>query len=153
MAYPDLDRRIVDVLLDDGRVSLRSIADELGVAVTTVSNHLGTLEDDGVVEGYVPKLDYEQLGYRITAVVQLRVRSGARPAVAAALVDHDQLLCVYEVAGYYDVLAIGKFADTARLNAQVNALLDAPEVLESTANVVLATPCEFRQFSLDPRDP
>ncbi|MFB6123074.1 MAG: HTH-type transcriptional regulator Lrp [Haloferacaceae archaeon] len=149
MAYPDLDRRIIDILLDDGRVSLRSIADELDVAVTTVSNHLGTLEDDAVIEAYVPKLDYEQLGYRITAIIQLRVRSGHLPEVTEALVDHDQLLSIYEVTGYYDVLAVGKFVDTSQMNAQIKSLLEMPEVLESNSNIALATPTEFRQFPLD----
>jgi len=52
MAYENLDRKLLNALVADGRASLRSIGEELDVSVTTVSNHLSTLEDEGVIRGY-----------------------------------------------------------------------------------------------------
>ncbi|WP_152424892.1 Lrp/AsnC family transcriptional regulator, partial [Natronococcus jeotgali] len=39
MTYANLDADLVNELLTDGRASLRSLAEELDVSVTTVSNH------------------------------------------------------------------------------------------------------------------
>ncbi len=50
MTYENLDAKLVNALLGDGRASLRSLAEELDVSVTTVSNHLSDLEDEGVIE-------------------------------------------------------------------------------------------------------
>ena len=62
MAYENLDRKLVNALLDDGRASLRSLGEDLDVSVTTVSNHISTLEEDGVIEGYTPVVDYGEVG-------------------------------------------------------------------------------------------
>jgi DNA-binding transcriptional MocR family regulator len=51
-AYEDVEATVASVLLGDGRASLRSLAEELDVSVTTASNHLSDLEDEGVVRGY-----------------------------------------------------------------------------------------------------
>jgi len=43
MTYENLDAKLVNALLGDGRASLRSLAEDLDVSVTTVSNHLSDL--------------------------------------------------------------------------------------------------------------
>ena len=48
MAYENLDTELINALLNDGRTSLRSLAEELDVSVTTISNHIAGLEDEGV---------------------------------------------------------------------------------------------------------
>lgn len=70
MTYENLDRTLVNALLEDGRTSLRTLAEQLDVSVTTVSNHLSSLEADGIIEGYVPLVDYDELDYDVTAVFQ-----------------------------------------------------------------------------------
>jgi len=49
--------------------------------VTTVSNHLRDLEEEGVIRGYTPIVDYDKLGYDVTAVLQLKVEGSALPDV------------------------------------------------------------------------
>jgi len=62
MTYENLDGELVNALLGDGRASLRSLGGELDVSVTTVSNHLRDLGDEGAVRGYTPIVDYNKLG-------------------------------------------------------------------------------------------
>ncbi len=112
MTYENLDAKLVNALLGDGRASLRSLAEDLDVSVTTISNHLSDLEDEGVIEGYTPRLNYDAVGYDVTAVIQLQVEGNALPDVTDTLSDHEQMISVYEVTGDYDVIAIGKFMDT-----------------------------------------
>jgi DNA-binding Lrp family transcriptional regulator len=149
MTYEHLDARLINSLLRNGRSSLRSLAEELDVSVTTVSNHLADLEEDGVIDGYVPVVDYEQLGYDVTAVVQLKVEGTALPDITDRLASHKQMISVYEVTGGYDIVAIGKFRDTDGMNDQIKALLTDPEVKETNTSVVLDAPVEYRQFELE----
>ena len=53
----DTDRRILAVLLADARTSMRSIAEEVGVALGTVSNRVKRMEEMGVIHGYGVHLD------------------------------------------------------------------------------------------------
>src|SRR6056297_868650 len=99
MTYENLDRKLVNALLGDGRASLRSLAEDLDVSVTTVSNHLSDLEEDGIIQGYTPKVDYDKLGYDVTAILQLKVEGSALPDVTEKLREEKQMVSVYEVTG------------------------------------------------------
>ncbi|PSQ10460.1 AsnC family transcriptional regulator [Halobacteriales archaeon QS_5_70_15] len=149
MTYENLDEKLINALLDDGRASLRSLAEKLDVSVTTVSNHLSDLEENGVIKGYTPKVDYDELGYDVTAVIQLKVEGSALPEITERLKDHQQMVSVYEVTGDHDVIAIGKFEDTDAMNDQIKELLVDPDIKESNTSVVLNTVLENQQFPLD----
>ena len=149
MTYENLDTELVNALLGDGRASLRSLADDLDVSVTTVSNHLADLEDEGVIRGYSPTVDYNALGYDVTAVIQLKVEGSALPDITDRLREHDQMISVYEVTGDHDVVAVGKFRDTDDMNEEIKTLLADADIRESNTNVVLNTVSEHEQFELD----
>ncbi|MFC4450808.1 HTH-type transcriptional regulator Lrp [Halorussus aquaticus] len=149
MTYENLDAKLVNALLGDGRASLRSLAEDLDVSVTTVSNHLQDLEDEGVIDGYTPKVDYDALGYDVTAILQLKVEGNALEDVTESLQRHDQMISVYEVTGDYDIIAVGKFTDTDGMNRGIKTLLNDPDIKESNTSVVLNAASEHEQFDLD----
>ena len=149
MTYENLDARLVNALMGDGRASLREIGEQLDVSVTTVSNHLSTLEADGVIQGFTPRIDYGALGYDVTAILQLKIEGDALPEITDRLADYDGMISVYEVTGDYDVIAVGKFEDTDGMNRQIKSLLTDPDVRESNTSVVLNAVVENEQFELD----
>ncbi len=152
MTYENLDAKLINALLGDGRASLRSLGEELDVSVTTVSNHLQDLEEEGVIRGYTPRVDYDALGYDVTAVVQLKVEGQALPEITDRLREVDGMVSVYEVTGDYDVIAVGKFRDTDEMNDRIKDLLAETEVRETNTSVVLNTVVENEQFELDVDD-
>jgi len=149
MTYENLDAKLINALLGDGRASLRSLAEELDVSVTTVSNHLRDLEEEGVIEGYTPRVNYGALGYDVTAILQLKVEGSALPDITDRLQEQKQMVSVYEVTGDYDVIAIGKFVDTDGMNEQIKTLLTDADIRESNTSVVLNAVVENKQFDLD----
>ena len=149
MTYENLDAKLVNELLGNGRASLRSLAEELDVSVTTVSNHLRDLEEEGVIRGYTPIVDYGALGYDVTAILQLKVEGDALPEITDRLQEERQMISVYEVTGDYDVIAVGKFLDTDGMNRQIKKLLTDENIRESNTAVVLNAVTENEQFELD----
>jgi len=149
MTYENLDRKLVNALLEDGRASLRSLGEDLDVSVTTVSNHISELEDEGVIEGYAPIVDYGELGYDVTAIIQLKVEGSALPDITDRLQEHKHMVTVYETTGDHDVIAVGKFTDTDHMNDQIKELLIDPDINESNTSVVLNTVTENEQFDLN----
>jgi DNA-binding Lrp family transcriptional regulator len=152
MTYENLDAKLINALLGDGRASLRSLAEELDVSVTTVSNHLRDLEEEGVIEGYTPRVNYGALGYDVTAILQLKVEGSALPGITDRLQEQKQMISVYEVTGDYDVIAVGKFVDTDGMNEQIKTLLTDADIRESNTSVVLNAVVENKQFDLDVDD-
>lgn len=152
MDIDDTDRRIVNALLGDGRASARDIADETGVAATTVSKRLSDLEDEGVVEGYTATIDYGRLGYDVTAVFHLGVEGDGLSTVVERLQDHDRMVGVYEVTGDHDIVAVGKFTSTEEMNTEIKDLLTDADIRSVTTSVVLNTVREFAGFPVDLAD-
>ncbi|CAJ53729.1 HTH-type transcriptional regulator Lrp [Haloquadratum walsbyi] len=148
MTYENLDAKLINALLGDGRASLRSLAEELDVSVTTVSNHLRDLENESVVEGYTPRVNYDAIGYDVTAIIQLKVEGSALPSITNRLEKQKQMTTVYEVTGDYDVIAVGKFRDTDGMNDQIKELLTDTDIRESNTSVVLNPVAENEQFNL-----
>ncbi|ELY66291.1 HTH-type transcriptional regulator Lrp [Natrinema versiforme] len=149
MTYEYLDEDLVNELLKDGRSSLRSLAEELDVSVTTISNHLSDLEEDGVIEGYTPIIDYDKAGYDVTAIMQLKGEGNALLEITETLKDHRQMISVYEVTGDYDIIAIGKFKDTDDMNDQIKQLITDPDINQSNTSIVLNVVSENEQFELE----
>ncbi|XGI84479.1 HTH-type transcriptional regulator Lrp [Halorutilales archaeon Cl-col2-1] len=139
MTYENLDLKIINLLLDDGRASLRSLAEELDVSVTTVSNHLQSMEDEGIIKGFKPVLNYDELGYGVTATVMIKAESGSLPGLTEDLKEVDSFLSVYEVTGDFDIIAIGKFKSTEDMNDTIKDLLNNPDIAETNTNVILET--------------
>ena len=148
MTYENLDAKLINALLGNGRASLRSLGEQLDVSVTTVSNHLRDLEAEGVVNGYTPTVDYDTLGYDVTAIINLKVEGSALQTVAERLRQQKQMVSVYEVTGDYDIVAVGKFGDTDGMNDQIKELLTDVDIRESNTGVVLNAACEDEQFEL-----
>jgi DNA-binding Lrp family transcriptional regulator len=152
MDIDETDRQIVNALLGDGRASARDIAAETGVAATTVTKRLSDLEERGVIDSYVPSVDYGALGYDVTAVFRLSVEGSGLATVVERLRAHDQMIGVYEVTGSHDIIAIGKFTSTDEMNNEIKDLLTNPEITATNTNVVLETVREYEQFPIDVDD-
>lgn len=148
MVYEHLDEELINELLEGGRASLRSLAEELDVSVTTISNHLSDLEEENIIKGYTPIIDYEKVGYDVTAVMQFKVEGGALPDITDILEEHRQILSVYEVTGNYDITAIGKYQDTDDMNSHIKSLLDNSDIKQSSTSVVLNPAKENERFEL-----
>jgi len=135
--HKNLDLEILSELQKNGRASLRQIAMALGVATTTVSNRLSSLEEDEIIRGYRPVVDYSKLGFGLTVVIQIKVNGDHYPDVMKELISHRSLISVYETTGDFDVVAVGKFKDTEAMNQEIKRLLSNPYVEGTNTAVVL----------------
>ncbi|MFH5801996.1 HTH-type transcriptional regulator Lrp [Haladaptatus sp. CMAA 1911] len=152
MAYENLDTELLNALQSDGRASLRDLASDLDVSVTTISNHLDELQNSGAIIDFSPIVDYDALGYDVTAVIQLKVEGAALPDVTDRLQREDQMVSVYEVTGNHDIIAIGRFEDTDQMNRKIKSLLKDRDINESNTSVVLNSVSEYEQFDIGMRN-
>ena len=145
-----VDAHIVSVLLDEGRASFRAISDRVGVSATTVSERVARLQRLGVIEGFEPRIDHAKLGYDTVATFRVRAAAGTRGRLAASVADYRSMVSVFEVAGRYDVLAVGRFPDADAVQTCVRELRGHAAVAEVTTTLVLDAVLPYRQLrSLD----
>jgi DNA-binding Lrp family transcriptional regulator len=146
--YKDLHLKIIERLRGDGRASLRQISQELGVSTTTAGKYLQHLQEQGVIRGFKPVLDYAKLGYPITIVTQIKAKGNLIPKIVETLKEDDCLTHVYEITGEFDLLVIGKFRDQESMNREIKRLLSHPAIEETNTSVVLSIVKEDAQIRL-----
>jgi DNA-binding Lrp family transcriptional regulator len=150
MTYTGLDLDILEQLRGDGRASLRTIAERLGVSTSTVSQRVKQMEARGIIRGYKPLIDYAKLGYRLTAITKIKAKGSEISRIVAELVKEDTLVDVYEITGDYDVLVIGKYPDEESMNREIKRMLSHPEIEGTNTSIVLSLGKESGELSLRP---
>lgn len=66
-----LDRRILEILQTNGRISWRELGDEIGLSAPATADRVRQLERSGVITGYGARIDPDQIGLPIEAIIRL----------------------------------------------------------------------------------
>jgi Lrp/AsnC family leucine-responsive transcriptional regulator len=65
------DRKILDLLQKDGRLTNLELADKIGLSPSPCLRRVRALEQSGVIHGYHALLDAQKLGLTLTALVYI----------------------------------------------------------------------------------
>jgi DNA-binding Lrp family transcriptional regulator len=133
----EIDKEIINLLNDDGRMSYRKISRDLGISVGTVHNRVDKLMKTGVIKKFVPMIDHSRLGYKLTAIIGVRVKGGVLKNWENQTAYHKNVLAVYDVTGEFDAFLIAKFMDTSELDQFIKELLKEPNVQRTYTQTVL----------------
>ena len=146
LALDDTDRAVLNARIADARADVHDIAAETGIVANRVDDRLARLRAAGVVDGCRARLDYDKLGYDVTALVHLSL---TEDSVIDRLRADPQFMTVYEVTGSVDAIAFGTFRDRDALNETVTDLVTDPAVESVDTSVAMAVHREFEPFELD----
>lgn len=69
----DIDRRIVQALQADGRMSILDLAAQVGLSPSPCARRVRLLEEAGVIKGYVAVIDQEKLGLPVSVFASIKL--------------------------------------------------------------------------------
>jgi DNA-binding Lrp family transcriptional regulator len=99
------DVKILSLLQMDGRASFNTLADELGISVTTVSARVKKLHEGGILKGFSALVACEGLGFTENLWLALFLEPGSDVfAIGKKVADLRGVKCVYSVFGDFDLL-------------------------------------------------
>lgn len=137
--YDKTDLEILKELSKDSRKSFRQVARKLGVATTTVINKYNKLARDGVIKKSSVIIDYEKLGYVLTALIELRVSKGKLIEVESKIANKHNVYAVYDITGAEDAVILARFRDRKELNSFVKSLTSMDFIERTNTHLVLNT--------------
>jgi|TARA_B100001750_G_scaffold161401_1_gene130194 DNA-binding Lrp family transcriptional regulator len=135
----DVDRRILKVLEADARTSLRRIAEEVGVALGTVSNRVRRMEGLGVIRGYTVLLDPDKSGWGLSVVIGLRIQKGRLMEIQKKIAKDHRVYGVYDVTGDYDSMVLARARDRGDLDDLSKSVMSIEGIERSVTHLVLNT--------------
>ena len=140
-ALDSIDRKILELLQSDARITNAEIARKIGIVPSETLDRIRKLEDRGVVRGYEARLDPKSIGLGLTAFVFVRAteRPGEK-ATGERLAELPEVQEVHHVAGEDCYLVKVRAADAEALGAMLRERIGTIESVTATrTTIVLGT--------------
>jgi DNA-binding Lrp family transcriptional regulator len=134
-----LDRRILDLLVEDARVSTAALARQLGVARSTVQERITRLERTRVIAGYTVRLGPAATGRRVAAHVAITVDPKRSDHVQQTLRRIEGVRTLHTVSGPFDLIAVVAAETTAEIDAVLDRIGAIAGVERTTSAIILTT--------------
>ncbi len=81
MQLDAIDIKILESLVDDGRASVESVAERIGLSATPTRRRIRRLEDEKIITGYRADIDAAQAGLEIRLHVLVKLQARDRPTI------------------------------------------------------------------------
>ena len=137
------DRKILDVLQRDGRITNAALAEQLHLSPSPCLRRVRRLEESGLIAGYRAELDRARLGLGMTVFCELKVSehsSRTATKIADALREAPEVVAAHVVSGSADFLLEVAVADLAAYERLVfDTILQLPAVTDLRSNFALRT--------------
>lgn len=137
----EIDKKILDMLQEDGRASLKKIAEKTFLTSPAVSSRIAKLEKKAVITGYHAAVDPQKLGFPITAFVSLEVPPAKKTEFYRRMEARPNVLECNCVTGEYSVLLKVVFRTTMELDSFIGEL---KEYGKTSTQIVFSTPVSHR---------
>ncbi|MGV9213346.1 Lrp/AsnC family transcriptional regulator [Micromonospora sp. RB23] len=111
----EVDRRILDELVRDGRTSVRTLAERIHISRTNAYARVERLVRDGVITGFRAQVAPEAAGLGTSAYMALTIEQNTWREVSAELAQVRYVEHVALLSGEHDVLALVRAPDNAAL--------------------------------------
>jgi DNA-binding Lrp family transcriptional regulator len=135
----ETDKRMLDILVENSRLSLRQIAKKAGYSVATIMNRLRNLEKKKIIKKYTTNMDYEKVGYGLDVMIEIKISKGILLEVEQKLAASPNVFAVYDITGPFDTLVLARFPTRRRLDAFVKKIQKYPHVEKTETRLILDT--------------
>lgn len=106
-SFDRIDRQILAVLAEEGRISWRELADRVGLSLTPTLRRVRRLEDEGFITGYAARFDEVRLGGAFSVFVSVTLDRQSEEALAAfesKIAEAPEVMSCFLMSGGYDYL-------------------------------------------------
>ncbi|MEU1892213.1 Lrp/AsnC family transcriptional regulator [Streptomyces pristinaespiralis] len=148
MAVDELDTRILRLLIEQPRTSVREYARVLGIARGTLQARIDRLERDGVITGTGPHLSPGALGHPVLAFVHIEVTQGHLDEVGDALAAVPEIIEAFSITGGGDLLTRVAARDNGHLEDVIQRLINLPGVVRTRTEMALRERVPYRLLPL-----
>ena len=137
------DRRILSLLLEDGRRTYDDIAGRVKLSAPSVKRRVDRLRASGALRGFTAVVDQAALGWNTEALVELFYRPGTTlDEVARTLADHPEVVEAWSVTGEADAVARVRTEDNSDLERLIIDL-QRNGLVERTRSVIVLSRLVF----------
>lgn len=135
------DRKILDILQQEGRIAMTELAEKIGLSATPCSERVRRMERDGVIKGYCAQVNPRALGLDLLVFVEIKLSAKSGDIfelVKRELQSIPEVLECHLVSGDFDYLVKVRIHEMSEYRRMLGAILKRlPEPAESRSYIVM----------------
>ncbi|HEX6405190.1 MAG TPA: Lrp/AsnC family transcriptional regulator [Pseudonocardiaceae bacterium] len=134
----DVDRRMLGILVDEGRMSVNELANRAGISRATAYARYDRLVANGVIRGFRADVDPQAIGLDVAAMILINIEQGSWPTMRDKISRLPGVEYVALTSGEFDFMLLVRAPDIAALRDVVlHRLQGMPEVRSTHTIFVL----------------
>ena len=135
----DTDRRIVELLIHNARMSYSDLGEAVGLSRVAVKARIRALEERGVIEEYTTIVNPQRISGAVSCYFEIEVEPAWFPRVVDTLRDNETVTQIYQVSGnnklHVHAVAAGQEELEAFLDGTIHRL---PGITGLSCNIILS---------------
>lgn len=118
----EIDIKILKLLQDDARISVKAIAEELYLSAPTVKSRMDALKERGIIKGYYVEIDNSVYENVIKCFVEIEVSPTKKDELYKILIDSPNVVECERVTGEYSLITKVIFKNTIEMDKFINKI-------------------------------
>lgn len=143
----DVDKQIINMLVENGRTSYADIAKAVGMKSPSVIDRVKRLEKLGIIKGYHVDIDYKKMGYDIIAFIGISIDNAKHVddfEETVLSLDKDIISC-HHVTGEFTFLLKAISRNTNSLSTLIKKIRNVPGVDRTNTILVFSSIMERKR--------
>ena len=135
----DLDRKIVNLLIQNARMSYSEIGQQVGISRVAVKMRVQALEQKGIIEEYTTIINPQKISGAVSCYFEIETKPDTLAEVAGILEKNDTVTQIYRVTGKSRLHVHAVASSNEEMEKLIcNTMDKLPGVVECTCNTILS---------------
>ncbi|HZX45503.1 MAG TPA: Lrp/AsnC family transcriptional regulator [Candidatus Nanoarchaeia archaeon] len=139
MAFDETDKKLINALLLNSKLSYRELAKEVNVSVATAMHRVKRLENEKVIKRYTTIIDYDKAGFDVEVLVEMRISKGKLFQVEKEIANHPNVFAVYDLTGDFDAAILARFQNRKAMDSFLKKIQTYDFVERTNTRLILNT--------------
>ncbi len=134
-----LDQRIVQLLIENARMSYSDIGQAVGISRVAVKARIQALEQRGVIEEYTTIINPQKIGGAVSCYFEIETQPDALPEVTRRLAENETVTQIYRVTGKDKLHVHAVASSSEEMEKLIREVIDPlPGVVSCNCNIILS---------------
>ena len=135
----DIDRRLVELLIHNARMSYSDLGQAVGLSRVAVKARVRALEERGVIEEYTTIVNPQKISGAVSCYFEIETTPSCLAEVTEILNQHDTVTQIYRVTGKDKLHVHAVAASAEEMEVFLHTVIDAlPGVISCSCNMILS---------------
>jgi len=116
------DYRILEILLKDGRIPMKELAQKVALSAPAAAERVKRLEEANIITGYKATINYENLGKGINVLINIRMNIQRNEKFMEFIKSEPSIVECHHVTGPYCKILKARLSDMSNLEKLIGKL-------------------------------